>query len=125
MELPSKPVVAGIIKPAVSSASISKEVFPLCDKINAVAGLAPDYCDSSGLFSAGSWAGLDFEFGPITTAAATFMVLLEGSLSIDEVGSAPHEFGPGDAFFVPAGTACSGAGQQRVHLCYATVRIQK
>ena len=123
--MPDAPVVAGIIKPCVSGSNVSTAAFPLLG-LDAEAGTREsrtNYLDATGLFGAGSWTGLPFTSGTITTAVHTFVYLLEGSLSIVEENGQPRCFGPGDAFFVPAGTKCSCSGIDKTHLCYATVRV--
>jgi uncharacterized cupin superfamily protein len=119
------PVVAGIIKPATTGVVASADQFPLLGV--AAAQLPPlsptHYCDSTGQFCAGSWTGQPFDFESVTVVDAVFVYLLEGFLSLQEEGNQRLDFGPGDAFFVPAGTVCSGIGQQQIHLCYAKVRV--
>lgn len=123
--IPDAPVVAGIIKPAVSSSKISTEAFPLFGTVaeHWQIDSRTKYLDSTGCFGAGSWTGLPFELESVTTVQATFVYLVQGYVSFDEGDNQQHEFGPGDAFFVPAGTTYSCSGQQKIHLCYATVCI--
>jgi uncharacterized cupin superfamily protein len=120
--MPDVPVVAGIVKPAISGAALSTQECPLVG-MTTVTASPGNYRDSAGLFSAGSWTGLSIELATMTSLDAIFVYLLEGSLSFEESGGRQHEFGPGDAFFVPAGTTYRCSGQKKIHLTYATVCV--
>ena len=123
--IPDAPVVTGIVKPAVSGTKVSAEAFPL---FGATAEHQPiancaSYMDVTGRFGASSWTGLPFSSEAMATVVHAFVCLLEGSLSIVEGDNQRRDFGPGDAFFVPAGTVCSCSAKQQIHLCYATISV--
>jgi uncharacterized cupin superfamily protein len=65
------------------------------------------FTNDAGNMFVGMWDSMPFESAMLPFPCYEFVQLLEGQISITEGNGATHEFNPGDAFFIPAGTVCS------------------
>jgi hypothetical protein len=79
------------------------------------------FTNDAGTMSVGLWTSTAFETDMQPFSVHEFVQILDGHVAITEGSGATHAFGPGDVFFVPAGTVCSWASDGAVSKYYATV----
>ena len=65
------------------------------------------FVNDAGNMFVGMWDSEAFESAMLPFPCYEFVQLLEGQIVITEDDGTSHEFNPGDAFFIPAGTVCS------------------
>ncbi len=133
-EIPTTPVVEGIIKLKVDNSSqmamqnstgvdIEETKTPFVIKGKAPAQKYQHYYkDHTGNFMAGTWQSEAFKTEMQPSPRNEFVYLQSGSLIITEQEGDEQEFKAGDAFFVPQGALCSWRATGDVRTFYAILQ---
>ncbi|AAZ28747.1 hypothetical protein CPS_0097 [Colwellia psychrerythraea 34H] len=133
-DIPTTPVVEGIIKLKVNNSSQmaiedstgveiepTNTPFVIKGKEPAQKHL-PSYKDHTGKFIAGTWHSEAFNSEMQPFPRNEFIYLQSGSLVITEQEGDEQVFTAGDAFFVPQGALCSWRSIGDVHTFYAILQ---